>query len=52
MITIYNEITVLVDEWRGVDTVYLDLSKAFDNICFKIFKDKQLMHRLDVCILR
>jgi len=30
LVNIYNETTVLLDESRGVDSVYPDYSKAFD----------------------
>jgi len=39
--------TGLVDESRAVDTVYLDLRKAFNPVSHKILTDQLLMHRLD-----
>ncbi|PKU43632.1 rna-directed dna polymerase from mobile element jockey- hypothetical protein [Limosa lapponica baueri] len=37
LISIYNEITALVDEGRAVDIAYLDFGKAFDTVSYKIF---------------
>lgn len=42
-----DEMTVLVDQWRAVDTVCLDFSKVFDNVTHKILTDKCLVHRMN-----
>jgi len=32
LISIYDQVTHLVDEGKAVDTVYLDFGKAFDSV--------------------
>lgn len=39
--------TSLVDDKRAVDTVYLDISKAFDTLSYKILIDNLLMYTPD-----
>ncbi|PKU32044.1 rna-directed dna polymerase from mobile element jockey- hypothetical protein [Limosa lapponica baueri] len=36
LITSYDETTGLVDKGRAVDTIYLDLNKAFNTVSHKI----------------
>lgn len=36
-LTIYDEMSSLLNEKQAVDLVYLDFSKAFDSTCCKIF---------------
>jgi len=45
-ITIYNEITGLVDEGKAVDIVYLDFSQAFDTASCKILIGKLVKYGL------
>lgn len=45
MIMFYNKITGLVEEERAVDIVYLDFSKAFDMVSYKILKEKMMSAR-------
>jgi len=40
LISFYHVVTVLVDERRPVDTVYLDFSKAFHTICHNMLTEK------------
>ncbi|KAK4830236.1 hypothetical protein QYF61_009303 [Mycteria americana] len=47
LIKFYNELTVLVDEGRAVDIVYLDCSKVFDIASHKILIEKLLKYGLD-----
>lgn len=44
--------TVLVDERRAVDVVYLHFHKAFDTVFHKILTDKVLMYRPNEQIVR
>ena len=42
----YDEMTVLVDEKRMVDGVYLDFSKAFDTVSYNILTGKLMKYGL------
>lgn len=47
LITLYDEVSGLVDERQAVHVIYLEFRKAFDTVCHKILKDKLLMYGLD-----
>ena len=47
VITIYDEMTGLVDEGRAVNIDYLDFSKAFDTVSYKILIEKLMKNGLD-----
>jgi len=51
LISLYDQVTHLVDEGKAVDVVYLDFSKAFDTIPHSILLEKQAAHGLDGCTL-
>lgn len=38
LITFYNEMTGLVDEWKVVVVVYVNFSKGFDTVICNIFR--------------
>ena len=42
----YGQVTLLVDEGRAVDVVYLDFSKAFDTVPHSIVLKKRAAHGL------
>lgn len=44
---VFPVMTILMDEGRAVDIVYLDFSNAFGTIFLQIFTDKLLMCGLD-----
>ncbi|KAK4830688.1 hypothetical protein QYF61_012857 [Mycteria americana] len=52
LISFYEKVTLLVDEGKAVDVVYLDFSKAFDTISPSILLEKLAAHGLDVHTLR
>ena len=47
LILFYDKVTVLVDEDKTVDVVYLDFSKAFDTVPHNILMEKLAAHGLD-----
>jgi len=47
LISFYDQVTRLVDEGKAVDVIYLDFSKAFDNIPHSILLEKLAVHGLD-----
>lgn len=52
LISLYDEMTGWVDEWRVVDVVSLDFSKVFDNVSHNILKDKLRKCGLDEWTVR
>ncbi|GAB0185701.1 mitochondrial enolase superfamily member 1 [Grus japonensis] len=50
LMSFYDKVTRLVDEGKAVAVVYLDFSKAFDNISHSILPEKVAAHDLDVII--
>jgi len=47
LVSCYDQVTRLVDEGRAVDVIYLDFSKAFDTVLFRILLEKLTAHGLD-----
>jgi len=43
----YNEVIASVDEGRGADIVYLDISKAFNTVSLNILTDVLMEYGLD-----
>ncbi|NXO83561.1 PO11 protein, partial [Sitta europaea] len=46
-VSFYDQVTLLVDEERAVDVVYMDFSKAFDTVSQNILLEKTAAHGLD-----
>jgi len=51
LISLYDQVTRLLDEGKAVDIVYLDFSKAFDAVPHSIHIEKLDAHGLDGCTL-
>jgi len=51
LISFSDQVTCLIDEGKAVDAVYLDFSKAFDNVLHNILLEKLTAHGLDGCTL-
>ena len=47
LISFYIQVTLLVDERKAIDVVYLDFSKAFDTLSHCILLEKLAVHGLD-----
>jgi len=51
LIFFYDQVTLLVDEGKAVEVIYLDFSKAFDTVSHSIHLEKLAAHGLDGCTL-
>ncbi|KAK4825167.1 hypothetical protein QYF61_024556 [Mycteria americana] len=52
LIAFYDEMTGSVDEVRALEVVYLDFSKAFNTVCYKILIEKLMKYGLDKWTVR
>ncbi|GAB0209228.1 hypothetical protein GRJ2_003388500 [Grus japonensis] len=52
LISFYDKVTLLVDEGKAVDVVYLDFNKAFDIVSHSILLENLAAHGLDGRTLR
>lgn len=52
LIAFYNEVSGAVEEWKAVDVVYLDCSKAFDTVSYSLFISKFYGCGLDKWMIR
>ena len=48
----YDQVTLLVDEGKAVDVIYLEFRKAFNTVPHSILLEKLAAHGLDGCVLR
>lgn len=51
LISFYEEVTLLVDEGKAVNVVYLSFSKAFDTVSHSILLEILAAHGLDPCVV-
>ena len=47
LISVYDQVTHLVNEGKAVDIVYLDFSRAFDTVSHGLFLEKLSAHGLN-----
>jgi len=51
LISLYDQVTLLEDEGKAVDVIYLDFSKAFDTVSHSSLLEKLAARGLDRCTL-
>jgi len=51
LISLYDQVTHLVDEGKAVDVAYLDFSKAFDTVSHSILLENLAAQGMDGCTL-
>jgi len=51
LVSFYDQVNCLMGRGKAVDVIYLDFSKAFDNIPCSILLEKLAAHDLEGCIL-